>query len=439
MNKNEKIFAVILAALCVVVISVAVFQSKHNARQAASEQEIQELAESDFAFTYLSRDFVSDIDALRDPVSGEFDSDFYKDEAGTYGMLPYFDYEASDLVELADYKSIPIEVPEKKEVTEAAVNNEAAYNWMLLVDDLTVYDGNVESYDVVDLTVSVKDLTDGRDAVYADIYNHDSDDPGEVSMFLYHQGYYGTDGIEGAICKYIDSESVPVNGKFDVVFTTNSIDDSGSEEGGHPVELQAHCEITQVMRSVPMTDESVADVFNGEISTVDEFLAEIRRQLELEAYSDYLEAGISAIESSVVSQCTVKDVPAGLFDWYVSVRLAQYEELAHESLTTDVDGYIKDALGVGSISEAIAVFRNDVYENHTLDVDIVLRAIAEKESIDISESARMDMIGRLAEELGYANSQELIDASGESFIHRYAATRIVYEWLLENGNVVSAS
>lgn len=105
-------------------------------------------------------------------------------------------------------------------------------------------------------------------------------------------------------------------------------------------------------------------------------------------------------------------------------------------LRSDVDAYIAEQVRVDNIEDAFAVFRNEALNNNKADVDVIVKAIAEKEDIAVSDSDMSSTLDNLAEDMTFSSAEDLLSSYGEPYVRRYAEVYAVYQWLIEHCNLV---
>lgn len=453
-DKDRTFICVILAVIT--AAAGTAFYQKHYINVLDSKAEaFNALVNSEYVCPILSRPCVSSVDQIND-------LSIYKTEDGQYGMLPYPDYKALDYVDLGDYLSKEISIPVAPEVTETMVDEGVESGWQQMASDEVVTEGDIADGDVVSLAIEVASAADAESEEYAKDFEFTEDSPAVILVSESMVGRYA-EAVGEELNRRI-LEGCPVDGTFEIEITehigdnedetdtsdesieenTGVSDDSevvtndgdGIPEVGETLSYTLACRVLKVTRVPEMTDEFVKVVSDGTFENIDDYRAHVRSGLEEESSKLYMESLIRIIEAKLISACRVREVPPEVVDWFISVKLSQYAREAHKMLRSDVDAYIAEQVRVDNIEDAFAVFRNEALNNNKADVDVIVKAIAEKEDIAVSDSDMSSTLDDLAEDMTFSSAEDLLSSYGEPYVRRYAEVYAVYQWLIGHCNLV---
>lgn len=343
----------------------------------AVTQDIINYMES-YEVRYLSRPCVTNLDALLDPVTGEFDVSLYKLEDGHYGCLKDPWYSPLAYVELGDYWNIDFQVEAIAATTRAEAKDYLEEQWIYIGDWFDVLDGNIEYLDTVSVSLEISEDGENFDVM------SDVDDPYVVGGLGFELGLEDSDL---SIALFENLIGLSVGDEYHFSFDVPNLPDKYSKYAGKSVIVRGS--VLEVSRISEMTDETVCRISNGDYQTVDSLIDYFQEHMDDLKLKDYRNTIINSFSDALTDVSVVKTIPASLFDYQISNTLCKYEYSACASGLFDldsIDSYIENMTNSASIADFICDMRNKVYNEHFLDVCVVTDAIFMKEHLSISES-----------------------------------------------------
>ncbi len=353
MKKNYRVFAAVVAAAAMIsACGTDAATTDSTAESSATEASGTEASATDSSASDAAATETSSID-----ISG-------------LKTTTLMDVDIDSLVTLGEYKGITIEAT-KTEVTDEDVEAEVSSAisttpLMKQVTDRAVQNGDTVNIDYEGKYADTKEAFDGGTAQGYDLV---------IGSGSFIDGF--EDGLVGAeIGQTLDLNltfpedygATDLAGK-EVIFTVtvNSISVADTE----------------------VTDEWVKSLGIDGVSTVDEFKANIRTQLEEENQSAYDENIRNTAVEMVTDASTVSDIPEELYNRYFVMIYKSLESYTQQvyymyGVTVSPEEYVQTVMQNNGLTGTVDDYLSDVANQQTTRC-MVLQAIANKEGIEISE------------------------------------------------------
>ena len=185
-----------------------------------------------------------------------------------------------------------------------------------------------------------------------------------------------------------------------------------------------------------LTDELVSKI-NPDVKTVEEFKNYIKESLEKAAVDASRNAAYSELLTMVDASSTVvsgDEIPAGIINEVEAAERSSFESMI-KSYGMDMESYLSSqGLTEDEFNEQIRAYSESVARQKLL-----VRALAEKENIEVSESDLEDQYSNYAQEYGYSSAEEFKSAvegqDGVETFREAVLTRKVEEMLFDNAKI----
>lgn len=314
----------------------------------------------------------------------------------------------TDEIKITQYKEVEVDKVEKpEEVTEEDVDNYINTMLQTNADINEVADRAVKEGDTA--TIDFVGKVDGEefDGGSAEGY------PLEIGSGAFIPGF------EDSIIGHKTGETFDWNGKFpedygnadyagkDVVFTitVNHISESVVPE---------------------LSDEFVKTV-SEESKTVDEYKEEVKKQLTQQAEDNYKSQLNSAVWQKVLENTEVSKYPEDEVKELCDATIEQYKSIA-EYMGMEYEDYLEQN---GTTAED---FEKQVEDSAKENVKqtMALKAIAEKEKLELSDEEYEKQLEKIAKSYGYEDVDALKEAAEEEDLKDIALYNVVVDWLSES-------
>ena len=391
--KKRNLMAILACTVCLTAASVGAPAAMAEETEAVTEAATEAATEAEEAATEAAE---ADTEAQEDSTEE------------TYEKIPRPDYKASDYVELGEYKGLtvkiaPIEVTDEEIL--AQIKADAGSDALEEITEGTVEEGDTANIDYVGKLDG--EAFDGGTAKGYDL---------EIGSGTFIDGF--EDGLIGAkIGDTID---------LTLIFPENY----GSEELAGK-ETVFTVTVNSVKRMKELTDEVVSTLTDGEYTDVATYKESIKETL-LKSKEDSRDNEIkSDILSQISANCTIKDYPQEMLDYGLTNMQNAYKQMAaqydmeYADLLQNYFGMTEEQFNEEALS---AVKQN-------LSAEMYLKAIAEKEGIEISEEDYEAACQRYADTYGYDSADDLKAAYDEDTIRISALQDKVLDFLEENTTV----
>lgn len=353
-----------------------------------------------------SENVVSDSSA--DENSEETTEAFNKIDASTYVW--------SDYVTLGEYKGVEVEVP-SVEVTDEEVEEkvQSLLSYYATTNDIT--EGTVEEGHTVniDYTGYINDVQfDGGTATGA-------------SLTIGSNSFI--DGFEDGLIGVNVGDTVTLNLQFPDPYLNNP------DYAGKDVVFEVKVNSIQETVLPELTDAFIAE--NTTYTTVDEYKAALRENLESSKEDDIKSDKLNDVWSIIIENCEVIAYPEELVAQYQDEMNDYYTQIATNYFNTTLEEYVTSN---GSTMEEF----NEIVEEYgksSAISELIAIGIAEKEGIEVSDDELNEYVDSLLEEGSVSNfetAEEIIDYYGESYLKLSLKFQKVLEYVEEQAVEVVA-
>ena len=317
------------------------------------------------------------------------------------------DYQASEYVELGEYKGLTVQVSPLTGSDEEVVRQIRANGGSDILEEIT--EGTVELGDTANIDYEGKLDGVAFDGGTAQDYDL------EIGSGTFIDGF--EDGLVGvAVGETVDLPlTFPENyteelaGK-DVIFTVT---------------------VNSVKRMPELTSEVVDKITNGEYSDVDTYKESVRAEL-LQIKEDSRESEINnALLTQIASASTIKDYPQELVDYVVANMTNYYKQYA-DMYSMEFEEFLDSYMG---LTEEEFEAQAELAAKQGLQAELYLKAIAEKEGIELSDEEYTAKCQEYADRNGYSSVEEFTAAYEESEIRLSALQEKVLAFITENATV----
>ena len=186
--------------------------------------------------------------------------------------------------------------------------------------------------------------------------------------------------------------------------------------------------VNSVQRTPEITDEVISKVSDGAYSTIDGYREYQRQQVQAQKE----EAQQGAIRTELMTQlyntCTVNDYPEELITYSVDTLRNYYSQMASYYGMEFAD-FLPLYFGIDE-----ATFESEAGEavKESLQQEMILKAIAEQENLEISDEEFNEGCKKYADRMGYATVDEFTAAYGEKEIRQSLIMDKAMEFVKEN-------
>ena len=186
--------------------------------------------------------------------------------------------------------------------------------------------------------------------------------------------------------------------------------------------------LLQFTRTPELTDEWVAA--NTDVKTVDEYRESVRKQLEdnadlLASYDLYAAAWTEVLDGSEVKEYPKEDLDAAIL---------AYQELNEQ--------YIREAgMDMNEFLESQGISQEEYDEECTryaeakVEQNLIVQGIMDAEGLSLADPETQELTGRLVQEYGVADINELTEFYGEQEVNESLALLRVEKFIVDNATV----
>ena len=350
----------------------------------------------------------ADTEAAAEAATEAAENSTEADTEETYEKVPRPDYTASDYVELGEYKGLtvkiaPIEVTDEEILAQISAN--AGSDAMEDVTEGTVEEGDTANIDYVGKLDG--EAFDGGTAKGYDL---------EIGSGTFIDGF--EDGLVG----------VKIGDTVDLTLTFPESYPSEELAGKETVFTVT---VNSVKRMKELTSDLVSTITDGEYTDVDAYKESVKETL-IKNKEDSRDSEIkSDILSQISANSTVRDYPQEMLDYGLTNMQNAYKQMASQydmeyaDLLQNYFGMTEEQFN----EEALNVVKQN------LDAEMYLKAIAEKEGIEVSDDDYEAACQRYADTYGYDSVDDLKAAYDEDTIRISALQDKVLDFLEENTTV----
>lgn len=335
--------------------------------------------------------------------------------SGSSGTASSVEYDASDYVDVGEYKGLKITLgtydvtdEEVKSNIESMLYNYPDYEDL---DKDTVEDGDTVNIDYEGLKDGV--AFDGGTAQGAYL---------EIGSGSFIEGFE-----EGLVGKKV-GEKVSLDLTFPETY-------QNTELAGQAVVF--HVTINKIVKKIDMTydkltDEYVADNFSAQgYENVEDFKKGIKEQLETNNESTKAMDIQEAIFDKLAETCKVKGFPDGLLEKSVAEYIEQFKAGLQSNYGMELEEYL-ESLGT---SEDDFNKQAEEYMQTSLTNQLILEAIAKKEKIDVDEEGLSEYKQGIVSDYGYESEEALVEQYGEEYVKTAYLTTKTLEMITEAADI----
>lgn len=318
------------------------------------------------------------------------------------------DYRALTYVTLGEYIGLTVTKVEPEDVTEDEIDVriEKEISNAGLIEEIS--DGIVQDGDMLDITFSGE--LDGT--VF---------DSQENTTFTMGAGYF-PDEFEEGLMGLEAGKTVTYPVSFPEDYTNETI---AGKTASFTVTVNA------IFRTPQMSDALAEQLSDGTCKTVEEYRTGIEQTLAAEKKDESETQMKSELLSQILSSSEVTGYPQELIDYVVGNLKSYYKGLASLS-SMEYEDYLDQQLGM---TEEEFVVQAAEYAKEDLQQELILKAIAEQEGIEVSDEEYTADCEDLAAKNNYDSAEALISTYGEGEIRIALLQEKVLSYLLEKANV----
>lgn len=314
----------------------------------------------------------------------------------------------TDNVKITQYKEIEVDaVPKPEEVTDEAVDARIQSTLESNSETEEITDRAVESGDTANIDFVGK--IDGEEFEGGSAEGY----PLTIGSGAFIAGF------EDSIIGHNIGETFDWNGKFP--------DDYGNEQyAGKDVVFTITVNSISQSTVPELTDEFVKSV-SEKSKNVKEYKAEIKKQLEKEGKDNYQNQLNSEVIQKVLENSEVSEYPKDEVEKLCKETIEQAKSLA-EYLNMEYEDYLEQ----NGVTEE--EFEKQIEDNVKANIKqtMVIKAIAEKEKIEMTDEMYEEQLKKMAESYGYEDVDAIKEAAEEDDLKDIALNNIVAEWLAEH-------
>ena len=299
------------------------------------------------------------------------------------------DYKALDYVTLGKYKGLEVTLG-SADVTDEEIDQQ-------IVSDLSssdkmeeVKEGTVESGDVANIDYEGK--------LNGEAFEGGTDKGYDLTI---GSGSF-IDGFEDGLIGKKIGETVDLN----LTFPENY---GSTELAGKDVVFTVT--INSVKRAPELTDALVAEI-SDEYKTVEEYRNSIKEQLETQNKSDQHTQELNDLVAAAYENATVNDYPQEMIDYQLESVTSYYKSYA-EQYGMEYADFLEQQVGM---TEEEFVKQMTETVKKSLGQEMVLRAIAETENVEISDEKFQEKASEYAQQMGSTDVDAFIKQYGKSTI-----------------------
>lgn len=418
--KRKNVMTILMCAACIGMAaagasSVVLAQETEVSTDTLTEDEIK-AAEDELKAA--EADVTEDTDAENDAEAGTDAGEDAPEQADeeesepetemVYEKVERPDYKALDYVELGEYKGLTVEL-QPIEVTEDEIVNQIRVNaGSDILEELT--EGTVGIGDIANIDYEGKldgVAFDGGTAKGYDL---------EIGSGTFIPGF--EDGLVGV--KTGETVDVPLT--FPENYT--------AELAGKDVIFTVT--VNSIKRMPELTSELISKVTDGEYTDLEVYKETIRSQIQESKEASQDSQIISELLMQIANASTIKEYPQELLDYGMANMRNAYKQMAE---------YYN--MGYTDLLEAYLGLTEDQFEEQALlavkqnlQSELYLKAIAEKEGLEVSDADYEEGCTRYLSEYGYSSKEELVAAFGEPTIRISILQDKVVDLIRENASII---
>lgn len=174
-------------------------------------------------------------------------------------------------------------------------------------------------------------------------------------------------------------------------------------------------------KNVPELTADILAQLETEATTIEEYKAQIRSDLEVSNKETAESTLLSTVWETLVKNCEVKKFPEGMLDEYVANLEEQYSYYA-QMYGMEIGEFFEQMFGMSA--EEVA--------KTTATQELAMTLIAEKEGLTLTDKEYEEGVKDLASQYGYEDTEEFVSAYSEDAIRKSLLQEKVGNFLVEN-------
>lgn len=322
------------------------------------------------------------------------------------------EYEALDYVQLGTYKGLEITVDPIK-VTDEEVDSEIQSAIIRAGKREELTEGTVENGDI-----AVIDFVGKKDDVAFD-GGTAKDYELEIGSNTFIDGF--EEGVEGM--------EVGETKDLELTFPENY---QNTELAGQEVVFIVT--VNAIKRIPELSDELVKEL-SSDSQTVEEYREEVKKALTDNKVSQQENTELQKIYMQIVQNSVVKEFPQDVVDYTVNNRKEYYTSLAAQ-YGMELADFVQ---GMYGITEEQFDEQLTYAAQENVRQEMLLRAIAETEKIEISEEEYLEGLEKYTALYGFASAEALLEVNSEELVREVLLQDKVMQFLLDNAVITEAT
>lgn len=300
------------------------------------------------------------------------------------------DYKALDYVKLGEYKGLEVTLA-STDVTDEEIDQQVETNLSNNDKSEEIKEGTVENGDVANIDYEGKLNGEAFDGGTAEGYD-----------LTIGSGTF-IDGFEDGLIGKKIGDTVDLNLTFPE-------DYSSTELAGKEVVFTV--KINSVKRAPKLTDELAAEISDNKYKTVDAYRNYVKEDLENTKKESQHSQELNDLVALAYQNATVNDYPQEMIDYQLENVTSYYKSYA-EQYGMEYADFLEQQVGVTE-EEFLEKMTETIKQS--LGQEMVLRAIAETEGVEISDEKFQEKASEYAEQMGSTDVDAFIKQYGKSTI-----------------------
>ena len=300
------------------------------------------------------------------------------------------DYKALDYVKLGDYKGLEVTLA-STDVTDEEVEQQVETNLNNNDKSEEIKEGTVENGDVANIDYEGKLNGKAFDGGTAEGYD-----------LTIGSGSF-IDGFEDGLIGKKIGDTVDLNLTFPKDYSSTDL--AGKE-------VVFTVKINSVKRAPKLTDELAAEISNNEYKTAEAYNNYIKEDLEKTKKENQHNQELNDLVALAYQNATVNDYPQEMIDYQLEQVTSYYKSYADQYGMEYAD-FLKQQVGM---TEEEFVKQMTETVKQSLGQEMVLRAIAETEGVEISDEKFQEKASEYAAQMGSTDVDAFISQYGKSTI-----------------------
>lgn len=322
------------------------------------------------------------------------------------------EYRALDYVQLGTYKGLEITVA-PIEVTDEEVDSEISSAIVRAGKREELSEGTVENGDI-----AVIDFVGKKDDVAFD-GGTAKDYELEIGSNTFISGF--EEGVEGM--------KVGETKDLELTFPENY---QSTELAGQDVIFTV---TVNAIKRIPELSDDLVKELSSNSQTVEEYRAEVKEALTANKVSQQENTELQTIYSQIVQNSVVKDFPQDVIDYTVKIRKDYYTNIAEQYGM----GLVDFVQGMYGMTEEQFDEQLGYLAQETVRQEMLLKAIAETENIEVSEEEYLEGLQAYTEMYGFESPEALLEVNSEETVREVLLQDKVMQFLLDNAVIKEAT